>query len=192
MSCTIIDEKNFLFVKHVKIEEYLRGMDGLLYSDPKEFDVSKVSNPKSCFVFDMGSSIGREYFQAYCNPMPLAGKHLQKLFPYKFSQRDRLFNPEAPLWPTWAFYNSVWKFSEYAERQPVNMTSYLKERENYYVSCEAWMGRTWVNKNSMLDDEIVVHGTGHLHDWDMPLKETLSGKVGVQATYVRDQQLRVL
>jgi len=41
MACTIIDEKNFLFVKHVKVEEYVRGMDGLIYDDPSQFDVAK-------------------------------------------------------------------------------------------------------------------------------------------------------
>lgn len=90
------------------------------------------------------------------------------------------------MWPTWAFYNSVWNFSEYMARMPINMTSYDAERRNYYVTGEAYLGQTKVNKRAYLDDEIEVSGTGHLHNFSMPLRTRLSGKVVAASTYKRD------
>jgi hypothetical protein len=80
----------------------------------------------------------------------------------------------------------VWNFSEFMTRMPINITSYDAERRNYYVTGEAWMGQTKVNKRAYLDDEICVDGTGHLHNWSMPLRAQLSGKVVARATYKRD------
>lgn len=181
MNAAVYDPTMLLIIKDIRFEGYIGGMDGTINTegDLKDWDPTSIdwARVKSCFVFSCGSLFTRNVARQVANPLCLFGKYDPRALPVNFANRNRVFDPDGPLWPSFPFYNLIWGFTDMNNMTLLNNTSYAGLKESTYVTGLMPMcnHRTYDPNTGDWTKEIT--GTGHLDCLKPPMLQILNGKV---------------
>lgn len=183
MNAAIFDPLRLLILKDIKFEGYIGGMDETVNDendlntwDPTAVDFARV---KSSFIFSCGSLFTRSFARLTANPLSLFGKYDPRSLPVNFADRNRMFNPDAPLWPSFLYYNMLWGFTDMNNNSPPGAPTYQGCRESSYISGLMPMATHKIYDPNTGDWTKVIDGTGHLDCLKPPMLQVLSGKVKI-------------
>lgn len=184
LNAAIYDESRILILKDIKFEGYIGGMDETVNGmnelkdwDPTSLDMARV---KSSFVFSCGARFTRENAQLLSNPLSLFGRYDPRALPVNFAARNTTFNPNAPLYPSFLYYNSIWGFTEMNTNAIIGPNTYQGCKESTYITGLMPMANHLVYEHRTGDWTKRIRGTGHLDCLEPPMREVLSGKIQIK------------
>ncbi len=168
----------------VKFEGYLRGMSDDMIDrrdwNPQQIDWTTCG---SCFVFSCGSTFSRDNARKEANPLSLFGAYDRKYIASNY--KGQLAKVTKPLWPSFHFYNSVWRFTDInADTILTNPESYQQMTDSTYQTGIMPICTHKIFSQSTRDVTELYRGTGHLDPHDGPLGDLLNGKVTFRQTKI--------
>ncbi len=182
MACDVIDATAFFIAKHAKVEQYVRGMDNSIlknvtaYDSQRAFKNDPAKGLGSCLILSAGGNYTRETQLSEANPLPMNGKHLQKMLPFTYQNPGAIFGESSAPIPGHGFMRWLFDLDIVFGNQHVDETSYMTSRRHTYVSGELFHGKMlYYNESGQV--VYTVNGTGYLKDLDPPFRPILTGQI---------------
>ena len=179
LNCAIFDPTKFVIMQDIKHEGYVGGMDDTINDSIEDWDPQNLDwgTVKSGFIFSCGATFDRDLALKVANPLCLYGKYDPRGLPQNFADRNRVFSPDAPLWPSFPFYEYIWNFTAINQMNDVDYSTFAAIRESTYIPGMMPMGTHLTYSETTKDITHKIRGTGHLDPYDPPYKSILNGKV---------------
>lgn len=179
LGCFIYQPQNYVIMKDIKFEGYLGGMDDTFNDDPQSFDTQAIdwATVRSSFVFSCGATFSRDLAMKTANPLCLYGKYDPKALPYNFANRNAIFSPNGPLYPSFPFYEFVWGFTSINAANDVDQSTFAAIRESTYIPGIMPMANHKTYNEVTKDFTTMHHGSGHLDPFEPPMLQKLNGKI---------------
>jgi len=166
-------------MRDVKFEGYDGGMDDTINDNPTDWDIQNIDFGlvKSSFVFSCGANWSRDTALKTANPLCLFGKYDPRGIPHNFANRNNVFSPDGPLWPSFPYYEFVWHFSALNAQTEMDWSSFSAVRSSTYIPGLMPMANHLIYDEQTKDLTKKVQGTGHLDCFEPPFKSILNGRV---------------
>lgn len=187
LNSAVYDPTQLCIMKDIKFEGYIGGMDDTFNDDLTDWDPQNIdfARVRSCFAFSCGSMFTRDVARKLANPLPLFGRYDPKALPFNFADRNRIFSPDGPVWPSYPYYAHLWGLPLINTNTSLDYSTYASTRESTYITGLMPMCNHLLYDPVTQDYTKKVRGTGHL-DWlEPPMRHILNGKVEFHPTKIQ-------
>jgi hypothetical protein len=196
MGCAVINPANIVIIPDAALAGYESGLSSKFMKHPREtkiqasrgFDIANIKHD-GCYVVDLPvtctrSSVMREGH----NPMTIFGRHDPEVYVGVYADRDNIFNPKEPHFPSWNAYNVNFGWTNVNQNARYDARSYRHLKESNFVPGTMFLCRTqtWNSAENRFTYDNGTRGTGPLDFVDpekTDFKAMMDGTVDFKDSY---------